>query len=71
MTEETETVAYDPPVDDECDHEENTLTMNDRCDNCGAQAYVQAFFGESSLLFLCTPLQRVRRKNFTGCDNNF
>lgn len=52
MTEETETVSYEPPVeDDDCDDQENTLTMNDRCDNCGAQAYVQAFFGQSSLLF--------------------
>jgi hypothetical protein len=27
------------------------LTSNDRCDQCGAQAYVQVFFGESDLLF--------------------
>lgn len=27
------------------------LTSNDRCDNCGAQAYVQVFFESHDLLF--------------------
>ena len=30
---------------------EHTLTANDRCDTCGAQAYVQVFLMEGSLLF--------------------
>lgn len=27
------------------------LTSNDRCDSCGAQAYVQTFFSSGYLLF--------------------
>jgi hypothetical protein len=30
---------------------DSRLTSNDRCDTCIAQAYVQVFFGESSLHF--------------------
>lgn len=30
---------------------EELLTMNDRCDNCGAQAYVQVLFDQGELLF--------------------
>ena len=33
------------------EEEEKTFTANDRCDICVAQAYVQVFFGESSLHF--------------------
>lgn len=30
---------------------ENVLTAEDRCDACGAQAYVRARFGQGELLF--------------------
>ena len=30
---------------------QHTLTANDRCDSCSAQAYVQVFLIEGSLLF--------------------
>jgi hypothetical protein len=31
--------------------ETEPLTSNDRCDSCGAQAYVQTFFSSGYLLF--------------------
>jgi hypothetical protein len=35
----------------ETEPKEKELTSNDRCDSCGAQAYVQVFFEDSDLLF--------------------
>lgn len=54
MTEELE-------IQDECE-EETVLTTNDRCDNCGAQAYVQVFFGESSLHFCAHHYNEYEKK---------
>jgi hypothetical protein len=48
----TETVTVPAPVE-ETVVESNTLTAHDRCDLCGAQAYLSVWFGENDL-FMCS-----------------
>ena len=51
---------YKGPVDTKPD-----LTLMDRCDQCGSQAYVIAEFGDSSLLFCGHHAQ----KNWAGLES--
>lgn len=44
------------------EHELPRLTANDRCDQCGAQAYIRVAIGDSELLFCAHHGRRNQEK---------
>jgi hypothetical protein len=46
---------------------EQPLTLSDRCDRCGAQAFVRVYIGESDLLF-CGHHYNRYEANLIGCS---
>lgn len=50
-----ETATIDPEVEaspeTDVEHKTDILLVSDRCDQCGAQAYVGALFGHGDLMF--------------------
>lgn len=66
--------VYTPPLSE--DQKKNLLTAQDRCDRCGAQAYVITFKnGFSNLLFCSHHFNSVKenlfKQGFSAIDQSF
>ena len=61
-----ETATLDPEVksspEPEAEHKTDILLISDRCDQCGAQAYVGVLFGHGDLMFCAHHFNKYQPK---------